>query len=109
MTARIGLLGPRRARQGLGPFLARFVEEAGGSLVAAAGRNAELLHASTTRLGSELGHPVRGYVGLDAMLQGESSRGGALEALVIASPIPTHEAALETALDAGLHVLCEKP
>lgn len=28
---------------------------------------------------------------------------------MIASPIPTHEAALETALDAGLHVLCEKP
>ena len=32
-----------------------------------------------------------------------------LEACVVASPTPTHPAVVETALGAGLHVLCEKP
>ena len=32
-----------------------------------------------------------------------------LEACLVATPTPTHPAVVEAALDAGLHVLCEKP
>jgi hypothetical protein len=36
-------------------------------------------------------------------------RGEELDALIVAAPTPAHLPALRIALDAGLHVLCEKP
>lgn len=39
----------------------------------------------------------------------EAIEGGDLEAVLIATPGPAHEAALTAALDAGLWILCEKP
>lgn len=50
------------------------------------------------------GAPVRGFTDLDAMLQS-----GALDALVIATPHFAHPDAAIRALQAGLHVLVEKP
>ncbi len=54
------------------------------------------------RLAGELG--VRPHVNIDAVL-GEDS----VEAWLIATPTPTHPTLVRTALDVGLHVLCEKP
>lgn len=100
---RVGLLGPRRTRQGLGPFFAVHLEESGARVVAFVSRRASI-EAASHDLGRRLGHPVRGYDGIEAMLEKE-----ALDALVIASPPATHEPALQLARDAHLHVLCEKP
>lgn len=44
------------------------------------------------------------YSSIDATLDEESA-----EACLIATPTPTHPTLVRTALDAGLHVLCEKP
>ena len=106
---RIGLLGPRRARQGLGPWLGRFADEAGARLTACAGIDPDRIHDSAKELATAIGHEVRGYVGLENMLRGEDGRGEPLSALIIASPTQSHEKALRTALEAKLHVLCEKP
>ncbi len=104
MTLRAGLLGPGRRRNGLGPFLARWCEAADLSVVAAAGRSLERSRADCAQLAVDLGHPVQAYDDLGVLLSE-----GELDALIIASPIESHCAALEQALEFGLHVLCEKP
>ena len=62
------------------------------------------MELGVAELERRLGHGVAGFVGVDAMLDNSE-----LDALVIASPVETHEDALLGALDRGLHVLCEKP
>ena len=101
---RVGIVGARRARTGLGPFVARELRAAGADVVAFAGTSEASVAAAAEGL-SELGLPrARGHVGLDALLDAEE-----LDALAILSPVETHAACLEAALAAGLHVLCEKP
>ena len=89
---RIGLLGPRRARQGLGPYLGRFADEAGATLAACAGRNPDRIELSAEQLGAAVGHEVKAYVGLESMIDAEARRGQALDAIIIASPTESHVA-----------------
>ncbi len=106
---RIGLMGPSRSRQGLGPFLARFAESSGGVVAACVGSCLDSSLAGAQTLGGLLGHEIRPYADLEAMIAGEVDRGTPLEALIIASPHATHEDALHRAAASGLHVLCDKP
>lgn len=101
---RVGLIGARRRRQGLGPFVARDLCGAGARVSAVLGTGSETVATATRELAKRYGVKARGYVDLDAMLARER-----LDALAILSPPETHEAFLEAALAAGLHVLCEKP
>ncbi|CAG0951788.1 hypothetical protein MYXO_00243 [Myxococcaceae bacterium] len=50
------------------------------------------------------GIEARGHVGIERLVAGER-----LDALAVLSPHETHRVALAAALEAGLHVLCEKP
>jgi len=101
---RVGLVGARRARQGLGPFVARELLAAGAEVPAFAGTSAVSVAEAAGALAG-LGLPgARGYLGVDDLLAHEP-----LDALAILSPAETHAACLEAALAAGLHVLCEKP
>lgn len=97
---RVGLIGPRRRRQGLGPFVARQLRRAGAEVVAILGTSEESVRAAR----EELGLDTPGYTDCDRMI-GEQR----LDALAILSPHPTHAAYLEAALRAGLACLCEKP
>lgn len=101
---RIGLVGGGRTRNGLGPFLARFLERGGARVVGVVGRNADRAALAASELAGSLGHPVSAHGELSSLLDSE-----VLDALVIASPAATHLAALRAGLSAGLHVLCEKP
>ncbi len=101
---RVGIVGARRTREGLGPFVARELRAAGAEVVAFAGTS-EASVAAAARALREVGvGEAHGYVGLDALLAHEK-----LDALAILSPAETHAPCLEAALEAGLHVLCEKP
>ena len=104
MTApRIGIVGARIARQGLGPYVARDLHAAGvevACLLGTSGRSVEEARAQLRERGVE----ARGYTDANRMLRRES-----LDALAILSPAETHERYLRAALEAGLHVLCEKP
>lgn len=101
---RVGIVGARRARQGLGPYVARELRAAGADVVAfSCTGNASVAEAAATLAGLGIGE-ARGYAALDAMLARE-----ALDALAILSPVESHARGLEVALEAGLHTLCEKP
>ncbi len=101
---RVGIVGARRVRQGLGPFVARELRAAGADVVAFAGTSEESVAAAAAELRSAGIDTARGHIGLGAMLESER-----LDAVAILSPAKTHAACLEAALAAGLHVLCEKP
>jgi predicted dehydrogenase len=101
---RVALVGARRVRQGLGPFVARDLVAAGARITGVVGTSAESAAAAGRDLQAALGIEVRTSRDLRDLLARE-----ALDALVILSPSATHEAYLRAALDAGLHVLCEKP
>jgi hypothetical protein len=101
---RVALVGARRVRQGLGPFVARDLVAAGARITGVVGTSAESAAAAGRELQASLGIEVRACRDLRDLLARE-----ALDALVILSPSPTHETYLRAALDAGLHVLCEKP
>lgn len=103
VSLRIGILGARRTRNGLGPFLAQHLESAGARVVAVGGRDVAAASAGAAALAGLLGHEVRGHGSVH-----ELCRSG-IDALVIASPPETHADALEAALAARLPTLCEKP
>ena len=104
MRPRVGLIGPRRRRQGLGPFVARDLEAAGATVAGFLSTRDETRRAAEEQLRDLAGIAPRGYLRLEDMLAAES-----LHALAILSPTGTHERWLLAAADAGLHVLCEKP
>jgi len=99
----VAVAGVVRRRQGIGEHLARFVVRHGGSVPAFLGSRAESLEEGRTVLARH-GIEARGFTDLDALLDACP-----VDALVVASPAPTHRPLLEAARDAGLHVLCEKP
>ena len=58
----------------------------------------------------ELGLPPdRSYTGFEEMAAAESKRGDGIEAVSIVTPNHTHFAVAKTFLQAGIHVICDKP
>ena len=101
---RVGLVGARRARQGLGPFLARDLRAAGAEVPCYQVTSATNLAQADRELREIAGIEARGYTDLSVLLAAES-----LDALVVSSPHETHASVIVAAAEAGLHVLCEKP
>jgi hypothetical protein len=101
---RVALVGARRVRQGLGPFVARDLAAAGVEVNAVLGTSEESAASAARELAERFGIRAYPYTSLDELLAKES-----IDALVILSPAETHERYLRAARDAGLHVLCEKP
>ncbi len=101
---RVALVGARRVRMGLGPFVAREMVRAGASLSSVVGTSTNSVAEACRDLEAEFGGSVRGYTDIDAMLSHE-----ALDVLAILSPSETHGFYLRKALAANLDVLCEKP
>jgi predicted dehydrogenase len=95
---RIALIGARRVRQGLGPYVARHLVELGAEVPCFLGTHPESIAESERALGA------RGYSDLTELIAKEKP-----DALAILSPSETHERYLEAALEAGVHVLCDKP
>ncbi|HEY5658159.1 MAG TPA: Gfo/Idh/MocA family oxidoreductase [Myxococcota bacterium] len=101
---RVGIVGARRRRQGLGPFVARDLLAAGADVPCFVVTSEASREAAHRALRETCGLEARGYLDLDAMLASE-----ALDALAILSPAQCHAEHLEAAQRAGVHVLCEKP
>ncbi len=101
---RVGILGARRHRQGLGPFVAKWLVAAGAEVPCFACTSDETVRAADLDLRRIAGVTARGYADGEAMLREE-----ALDAVAILTPPRTHRAWLERALEAGVDVLCEKP
>ncbi len=101
---RIGLVGASRRRQGLGPFVARDLAAAGAAVTCFVATSERTRDEAERVLAQSYAISARGYLELSEMLEAEP-----LDALAILSPAETHGPYLEAALEAGLHVLCEKP
>jgi predicted dehydrogenase len=52
---------------------------------------------------------ARAYTSVEALIAGEAGREDGVEAIAIATPNDSHFAIAEAALQAGLHVICDKP
>ncbi|MBI1900476.1 MAG: Gfo/Idh/MocA family oxidoreductase [Planctomycetia bacterium] len=101
---RLGIVGARQHRQGIGPHVAGHLARLGACVAAVVGTTERTLDDAIQNLRQRHRIAARGYLALDAMLAAEN-----LDAVVICSPAETHLAYLKTALAAGLPVLCEKP
>ncbi len=104
MSLRVGLIGARRRRQGLGPFVARYLVGAGCEVPCFVGTSPETVALAAEELRAIAGIVARGYTDTAEMLAAEP-----LDALAILSPAERHRDGLELALDHDLDVLCEKP
>ncbi len=99
----VGLVGAGRSRNGLGPFLAGFLESEGFLVTGVSGRSPERATANASDLGMRLGHAVSAFPSVTALCDSD------IQALVICSPTEHHLEALEAAARAGVATLCEKP
>jgi hypothetical protein len=99
----VGMVGAGRSRNGLGPFLAEFLETGGFWVAGVSGRSAERAAANAKKLGQLLGHEVKAFASPAALCD------SGVAALVISSPAEYHLEALKAAAEAGLPTLCEKP
>jgi predicted dehydrogenase len=101
---RVAIIGARRVRQGLGPYVARDLVAAGASVPCFLATSEASRDAARRELREAVGIEARGHLDLDAMLAEEP-----LDALAILSPSATHGRYLAAAAERRLHVLCEKP
>lgn len=107
MSSHEALPSLRWAVVGPGAIAQRFAQALhsipGQRLAAVAGRNMARTQAFAQRW-SRAGDTARAHTSLDALMAS-----GEIDAVYVATPHPAHGAAVRAALDAGLHVLCEKP
>jgi hypothetical protein len=101
---RVAVIGARRRRVGLGPFVIRELIAAGARVPCFLATSEATRDEAARAIEATCGAAPRGYLDLAEMLAREP-----LDALAILSPAETHAAYLEAAVEAGLHVLCEKP
>jgi predicted dehydrogenase len=96
---RIGIIGTgQRCMFFFAPYIAAHPSAA--RLVALADQEASRLRSAV----ADLGGAVRAYPDMDTLLQDTE-----IDAVIITTPDYTHRHMLDKALDAGKHVLCEKP
>lgn len=100
---RFGIVGARRVRQGLGPFVAKHLVAQGHSVAAVLGRTEASAAAGAEDVRRASGARPAPYAERSAFLA------AGLDAVMVATPAGTHLAEVRAALGAGLHVLCEKP
>ncbi len=101
---RVGIIGARRVRQGLGPFVARDLTAAGAAVPCFSVTSERALAPALAEIERHARVSPRGYIDVDRMLDEQP-----LDAIAILSPAESHLEHLRRAARRGLPVLCEKP
>ena len=99
----IGIIGARRTSNGIGEFIGKYFHSAGARVSAVLGTTEQSSKTASDNL-RKYGIDTRPYTDFSRMINEED-----LDAVVIASPTPTHEYYIEQCIEAGSHVFCEKP
>ncbi len=100
---RIALIGGRRKRSGIGPFIGNYFHRAGAAVVAVLGTTDATAREAASAL-AQYGINAAAHTDFNRML-----RETHVDAVAIASPAATHLHYLRESVDAGVHVFCEKP
>ena len=105
---RAGIVGARRVRQGLGPFVARDLAAAGVEVAMVLGTTEDTARAAAEQVSAQVAKaggagPLRWTGDPDEFDAAD------LELVCVLSPAGSHLLHVERALAAGRHVLCEKP
>ncbi len=100
---KIALIGGRRKRSGIGPFIGNYFHRAGAEVVAVLGTTDATAREAASYL-TQYGINAAPHTDFNRML-----RESRPDAVAIASPAATHLTYMLEALDAGIHVFCEKP
>lgn len=103
MTLNIAVAGARRRRQGTGFYLGLACARLGHHVAAITTSNNDTLDEALRAFAEHELHP-HGDTALENALAARP-----VDALIVATPVDAHEAALRTALAHRCHVLCEKP
>lgn len=98
------VVGARRARQGIGEFVARFLHQEGVAVRAVVGTREETVTQAQKALYEKHEMSCAGYTSLEEALEQVRP-----DLVAICSPIEAHVAHLEAAAAAGVHCLAEKP
>lgn len=101
---RVIVVGARSARQGTGPYVARWLQMHGAEVCAIVGTQNSTVQQAQRTLRREYDITCRGYTDLATALTREQA-----DAAAICSPSRFHAEHLEVTANAGLHCLCEKP
>jgi len=101
---RVGIIGARRVRQGLGPFVVRDLVAAGVEVPCFAVTSQPSIQPALAEIQRHAAVSPRGYPSVESMLDREE-----LDAVAILSPAESHEDYLRLAARRGLSALCEKP
>ena len=102
---RFGLIGARRVRQGLGPFIARDIAAAGGEVTCVLGRSRD----SAGEAADAAARLLPGGKRPVATASEDEFFAHSLDAVCVLTPAGTHGDFVEAALAHGCHVLAEKP
>ncbi|MEM9379775.1 MAG: Gfo/Idh/MocA family oxidoreductase [Planctomycetota bacterium] len=100
---RVGIVGARRVRQGLGPFVARDLTRLGARVTAVLGTTENSAEIAAAQIEEHTGRRPA------ALADPETFDAADLDAVCVLSPAGTHLQHVERALARGRHVLCEKP
>lgn len=100
----VAIAGARRQRQGLGPFVARFLHEEGARIAGVYGRSLASASVAAAELKSTLGVETVAYPDLPTLLRETRPDG-----IAICTSTEAHQQHLLDAADAGVAALCEKP
>lgn len=99
----VGLIGARRIRQGLGPFIARDLVAHGAEVAMVLGRTEKSAGGAARGIEAITGERPRATSDEDKFF------GADLDAICVLTPKGTHGSYVEACLAANRHVLCEKP
>jgi len=98
------VLGARTVRQGLGPWVARTLNELGVDVRGVAGSSPETARDAARGLKERFDIDCRAHASAAEALDAERP-----DVVVICTPYEVHREHLELAAEAGTHTLCEKP
>ncbi len=100
---RIAVIGAGRNQNGIGAYIARFAQAEGAGVVAVLSQDEQTARLDA-RVLQQWGIAAEPYADLSELISRERP-----DAVIIASPATTHAGYVAAAIDAGLHILCEKP
>lgn len=100
---KIALIGGRRKRSGIGAYMVHYFYRGGAEVVAVLGTTEQTAREAASDL-HRYGINAAAHTDFNRMLKETQP-----DAVAIASPASTHSAYLMAAVNAGMHVLCEKP